>query len=76
MEVDIYDPWANQAEVEHEYELKILAQLNKGTLYDAIILAVSHKEFLSLDISKLMGNNAIVFDTKAFLDRNLIDGRL
>jgi len=76
MAVDIYDPWAIAEEVEHEYDLKILAELNREMLYDAIILAVSHKEFLNLDLGTLKSSNAIVFDTKSFLDRNSIDGRL
>ncbi len=76
MEVDIYDPWANQAAVEHEYGLKTLTELNNETIYDALILAVAHKEFLNLDLGKLISSNGIVFDTKACLDRALVDGRL
>jgi len=76
MDVDIYDPWANPAEVKHEYNINILQEISEGSLYDAIVVSVAHNEFLSLDIKKLMSDNAIVFDTKACLDRELINGRL
>jgi len=76
MDVDIFDPWAIPSEVKHEYGINTLQELKPGATYDAIILAVSHKEFLSLDLSGLMNEDAIVFDTKACLDRSLIDGRL
>jgi UDP-N-acetyl-D-galactosamine dehydrogenase len=73
--VDVYDPHADSHEVEKEYGIELKQNLNMK--YDAIILAVSHKEFLSLDFNKLRnGKNTIVFDTKACLDRNLIDARL
>ncbi|WP_160136402.1 nucleotide sugar dehydrogenase [Chryseobacterium sp. c4a] len=73
--VDIYDPWANKEEVEHEYGVHILAKL-ENKKYDSIILAVSHNEFLEMDIQKLKKDNAVVFDAKACLDRSLVDARL
>ena len=76
MDVDIYDPWAVPAEVKHEYGIDISQSLAAGATYDAIVLAVSHQEFLAMDIAKLLNSDAIVFDTKACLDRSLIDGRL
>jgi UDP-N-acetyl-D-galactosamine dehydrogenase len=48
-----------------------------GQNYDAIILAVSHKEFLNIDFKSVMRNaNSVIFDTKSFLDRDLVDARL
>jgi UDP-N-acetyl-D-galactosamine dehydrogenase len=42
-----------------------------------VILAVSHKEFLNIDYKKIIKNsNSVIFDTKSFLDRNLVDARL
>jgi UDP-N-acetyl-D-galactosamine dehydrogenase len=73
--VDIYDPNAHAKDVLAEYNLKLIPELHQK--YDAIILAVSHEEFRSLDYSALkFGQNAVVFDTKAFLDRAIVDGRL
>ena len=44
--------------------------------YDAVILAVSHKEFEHIDFEKLSSNSTVIYDTKAFVKRNLVDGRL
>ncbi|MFV0237006.1 MAG: nucleotide sugar dehydrogenase [Flavobacteriales bacterium] len=73
--VDIYDPWANKQEVKEEYGIDLLEKL-KGNEYASIIIAVSHKEFLKLDIDQLKKEKGVVFDTKSFLDRDQVDGRL
>jgi len=44
--------------------------------YDAIVLAVAHREFNNIDISDLKKNNAVIFDTKGVLNRLLVDARL
>ncbi len=73
--VDIYDPHAHNLEVQKEYGIQLVGELSKS--YDAIILAVSHNEFLSLNFRKLRSStNSIIFDTKSFLSRDLIDSRL
>jgi UDP-N-acetyl-D-galactosamine dehydrogenase len=75
LEVDVYDPYANQDAVKAEYDIVLIDQFDRR--YDAIVLAVGHKEFLNLDFGKIKnGDNAVIFDTKSFLDRNLVDGRL
>jgi UDP-N-acetyl-D-galactosamine dehydrogenase len=76
LEVDVYDPWANADEVKSEYGISILNELTPDTIYDAIVVAVAHKEFLELDYSTLKRNNGIIFDTKACLERSLVDARL
>lgn len=73
--VDVYDPWADAAEVKHEYGVDILTSLTEKK-YDAVIVAVAHNEFLSIDFKKYKANNSVIFDTKACIDRNLVDGRL
>lgn len=75
MNVDVYDPWADAAEVNHEYGINILSTLSDKE-YDSVIVAVAHQEFLSIDFKKYKANNAVIFDTKACIDRNLVDGRL
>lgn len=75
VDVDIYDPWANPDEVMHEYGVNIL-NASPDKTYDAIIVAVAHAEFLALDINKLKNDQAVVYDIKACLDRNLVDARL
>ena len=72
--VTIYDPWAKPIEVEHEYHLKTNQNLPNDT-FDAIVLAVAHKEFLNLDFEKLKNKNAVIYDVKGVLKMN-VDGKL
>jgi UDP-N-acetyl-D-galactosamine dehydrogenase len=73
--VDVYDPYADKHEVKEEYNISLIDKLERS--YDAIILAVSHEEFLTLDLKALKnGDNAVIFDTKACLPVHLIDARL
>ncbi len=76
MEVDVYDPWANTAEVNHEYGIEIISGEKAPSLtpYSAVILAVSHKQFARLDIQK--SASQVVFDVKGFLEKNKVDARL
>ncbi len=74
--VDIYDPWADKEEVKREYDLNILSEVDNQVAYGGVIVAVAHSEFLQFDYQKVRRNNGVVFDTKACLDRSLVDGRL
>lgn len=75
MKVDVYDPHADHHEVSEEYNINLISEV--GSEYDAVILAVSHKEFLNIDYNKIIkNNNSVIFDTKSFLNRNLVDARL
>jgi UDP-N-acetyl-D-galactosamine dehydrogenase len=74
LEVDIYDPHAEKEAVFHEYGISLCDSLGK---YEAIILAVSHDEFLTLDYSVLKNETkSVIFDIKAFLNRTIVDSRL
>lgn len=74
--VDVYDPWADSEEVNHEYGIHVLDTETVPNLknYSAIILAVSHEKFKVLDIQK--SDCCVVFDVKSFLDREVVDKRL
>lgn len=75
MSVDVYDPHANAEEVKEEYNIALTSTLDDH--YDVIVLAVSHNEFLNCNYKELCnGNNAVIFDTKAYLDRTIVDARL
>ena len=74
MEVDVYDPWANKAEVKKEHGIDLVAEL--ASTYDAIVLTVAHQEFLNLPYASLKAENGIIFDIKSVLDRTLVDARL
>jgi UDP-N-acetyl-D-galactosamine dehydrogenase len=74
MNVLVYDPNANSNEVEEVYSIKLLNNLDK---YEVIILAVSHEQFLKLNILDLKSNeSSVIYDIKGVLDRSVIDARL
>jgi len=75
MQTTIYDPWANEEEVMREYSLKSSRCL-PNEKFDAVVLAVSHKKFINLNILSFKKQNAIIYDVKNFLNYNLIDGKL
>ena len=76
LDVEIHDPWADPEEVKHEYNIDILKKLN-GDNYQAIIIAVAHNEFKTFDFKAIKAaGNSVLFDTKGFLDRRVVDGRL
>lgn len=71
----IYDPWANIEQVLHEYGVVVTNDKPIET-FDAIILAVAHKEFMEINIKSLCKSVSVIYDVKGFLPRNIIDGRL
>jgi UDP-N-acetyl-D-glucosamine/UDP-N-acetyl-D-galactosamine dehydrogenase len=84
--VHTYDPWANPAEVKHEYGLDLLPNLSQSAVgsrqsavvsrYDVIILAVAHDIFKELDLATLRNERSVIYDIKGILDRNIISGRV
>ncbi|MCF6405388.1 nucleotide sugar dehydrogenase [Chitinophaga filiformis] len=76
LDITVYDPWADPKEVKQEYGVQITTQLRGDEVYDGIVIAVAHREFLEFDFKKHARNNAVIFDTKACIDRNLVDARL
>jgi UDP-N-acetyl-D-galactosamine dehydrogenase len=75
IDVEVFDPHADKHEVGEEYGIKLIDSIENT--YDGIILAVSHQVFLGLDLDKLKSSNSsVIFDTKSFLNRSLIDARL
>jgi UDP-N-acetyl-D-galactosamine dehydrogenase len=76
MHVDVCDPWANKEEVKTLFDIDILRCNELNSTYDSVILAVSHSDFLELNLSALKNEKAVVFDVKSFLPTDKIDGRL
>lgn len=78
--IKVYDPWANPEIVKKHYNIHIQQDLPQveDTKYDAVILAVSHKEFLNMDIRSLLKNKetGVVYDVKGVLPTDIIDARL
>ena len=74
--VDIYDPWANRKEVKETFGIELLQAIDPEKQYAAIILAVAHQEFMSIDFEKYHRQHTVIFDVKAALNRQWVDGRL
>jgi UDP-N-acetyl-D-galactosamine dehydrogenase len=76
--IDVYDPWVDAAEAQHEYGIKPVRKPAKGT-YDAIVLAVAHKEFkdAGLDLIRSYGKKPhVLYDIKYVYEADEVDGRL
>lgn len=75
--ITIFDPWANPVAVKHEYDITISSDISSiSSSFDAVILAVAHKEFLEMNIKALTAENGVIYDVKGILPREIIDGRL
>ena len=78
-QVDVYDPWIDVAEAEHEYGLKCLSEPPQAGQYAAVVLAVGHSQFIELGEAGLKAYgkpNAVLFDVKSILPLGAADGRL
>lgn len=73
-DITIYDPWASPKEVLHEYDVETTKTLPSET-FDAIVLTVSHNEFLELDLRKMLKPKGVLYDVKGIL-KGKVDGRL
>jgi len=69
--ITIFDPWASVKEVKYEYNLCIHNSLPKGKKFDAIILAVGHRQFLDLDVRSFGCEKCVLFDVKSLLPKSL-----
>jgi len=77
LNIDVYDPWANAEEVQNEFGIDLLCEASQlKKTYDAIVLTVSHQKFKDFNLSDYTTKNSVVFDVKAFFNKNHIDGRL
>jgi len=78
-QVDVYDPWIDTKEAEHEYKLACLTEAPTKGQYAAIVLAVGHHQFLAMGEEgiKAFGQpGAVLFDVKSILPLSAVDGRL
>jgi len=77
--VDVYDPWINVDEAKHEYGISCLRELPINGQYDAVVLTVSHRQFVALGAEALrsLGRlGAVLYDVKSILPAGSADGRL
>ena len=61
--VSIYDPWADEEEVEEEYNLRSTQTLPEKK-FDALVLAVAHQEFMEMDFNTILNKNHVIYDVK------------
>ncbi len=76
MDVDVYDPWASNTEVSHEYGIDMIDELGDLSQYSAIILAVAHDQFKYLDFAAAKKHGVVIYDAKSILPRDVVDARL
>ncbi len=72
--VDVYDPQAAPQEVQHEYGLSLIPNISKK--YHAVVLAVSHNEFKTLDWNSFTFPNTVIYDVKGIMDKSKVTARL
>ncbi|MFO1313540.1 MAG: nucleotide sugar dehydrogenase [Burkholderiales bacterium] len=76
--IDIYDPWADERELEREVGLKLIDQPQPNT-YDAVILAVAHRQFREMGAARIRAfcrSPAVLYDVKHVLPADAVDARL
>lgn len=78
MDVDVYDPWVDAAEAEHEYGITPVQSVKTDT-YDAVILAVAHNQFKEMGVTEIRAlgkENHVLYDLKYVLETAESDIRL
>ena len=75
LDVDVFDPLAEKEYVQTHFNIKLITDIYQHN-YQLIILAVAHTEFLQIDFGKLKNADTVLFDTRAVLNREWVDGRL
>ena len=73
--VDVYDPWASAEEVKEEFGFSTIDKIDTKK-YHSVILTVAHKEFLELDLRRLLVDEGVLYDVKGVLPIEKIDARL
>ena len=77
-DVDVFDPWIDADEAEHEYGIRPIKRLRDG-VYDAAVVAVGHKEFREMGVASLRKacrKKHVVYDIKYVFSADQVDGRL
>ena len=73
--ITVCDPWAAPERVRKEYGIGVVREIPAGP-FDAVILAVAHREFQGVDVRSLVREGGVVYDVKGVLDRDQVDARL
>jgi UDP-N-acetyl-D-galactosamine dehydrogenase len=76
--VDVYDPWVQSDEAYREYRINLVETLQHNT-YSAIVIAVAHRQFAEMSISRLRElctEKSVIYDVKGLFPRDQVDGCL
>jgi UDP-N-acetyl-D-galactosamine dehydrogenase len=76
--VDVFDPWIDAEECQHEYGIKPIRAPAKGK-YDAVVLAVAHKQFREMGVAEIRSFGKkphVLYDIKYLFEADEVDGRL
>ena len=73
--IHVHDPMASSDEVAHEYGISLSTDWNERK-YEAVILAVGHEDFRKIDLDSICHDKTVIFDIKAFFDKNMVTSRL
>lgn len=78
IQVTIFDPQADPEEVVHEYGIQIETDIKniENKKYNALVHAVAHHNFKTLNLRNLLVENGVLYDVKSTLDRAIVDARL
>lgn len=74
--IQTFDPWANKEEVKQTFGIDLLENIESEAPYNAVILAVGHKQFMSIDLKKITTSSSVIYDVKSFLKEQEITERL
>ena len=73
--IDVFDPWANENEVEEEFGFALIDNI-QNKKYHSVILTVAHEEYMELDLRSILTDNGVLYDVKGVLPIEKIDARL
>ncbi|MGZ3873088.1 MAG: nucleotide sugar dehydrogenase [Mucilaginibacter sp.] len=76
IDVRVYDPWADPEEVLNNFGVICQKTLTQEGQFDAVIAAVAHDSFNTLNVKTLCKNKAVIYDIKGTLPKEIVDGRL
>ena len=77
--VDVWDPWVSAETCRNEAGLERLAELPTEGVYDAVVVAVGHREFVqtgAAGVQALGKDGAVLYDVKGIFGKDEADGRL
>jgi UDP-N-acetyl-D-galactosamine dehydrogenase len=79
VDIDVHDPWVSPDASHKEYGFEVMVDMPQSNAYDAVILAVDHRNFIAMGVDALRGfckEGGIFYDVKGAFEKELSDERL